>query len=83
MGATQYWNPKLETMPLADLKVWQFSQLQKQLDFAYGQSPYYRRIMDQAKISPSSIHHIEKYFEHMPFIKKGDIIQNQQENPGQ
>ena len=81
MDTKSYWNEKLETMPLPELKDWQFSQLVKHLNYVYNHSPYYRRVMDQAKMEPSKISSMESYFEKMPFIKKGDIIENQQEYP--
>ena len=76
-----YWNKDLETMDPdeRDQKVI-LPKLQAQLKYAYENSPFYRKKWDKAGIGPEDIRSLED-FEHIPFVKKDEIRQDQMENP--
>ncbi len=76
-----YWNKELETMDPdeRDQKVI-LPKLQAQLKYAYENSPFYKKKWDKAGIGPEDIRSLED-FEHIPFVKKDEIRQDQRENP--
>lgn len=76
-----YWNKDLETMDPdeRDQKVI-LPKLQAQLKYAYENSPFYKKKWDKAGIGPEDIRSLED-FEHIPFVKKDEIRQDQMENP--
>jgi len=76
-----YWNKELETMDPdeRDQKVI-LPKLQAQLKYAYENSPFYKKKWSKAGIGPEDIRSLED-FEHIPFVKKDEIRQDQMENP--
>jgi phenylacetate-CoA ligase len=51
----QYWNPVLETLPLEKLKQLQLAKFKKILNWAYENSPFYRRLYQEAGLEPGDI----------------------------
>ena len=76
-----YWNEALETMDPRerDQKVI-LPKLQKQLEYAYERSPFYKKKWDEARIRPQDIQSLED-FEQIPFVTKDEIRLDQLENP--
>lgn len=50
-----YWNEDVETMPREKLESVQLALLREHLEFAYRNSPYYRKSFDEAGVSPSRL----------------------------
>ena len=49
------WNPLLEAMPRDRLRELQLKKFQRLVRWAYERSPFYRRLYDQAGMSPGDI----------------------------
>jgi phenylacetate-CoA ligase len=77
----QFWNRHTETLPRAQQREHQWQLLLRQLRFAYNNSPYYRRRFDDAGANPHQFASLADYFEHTPFLKKEDIIEEQAKAP--
>lgn len=78
---SKYWNKELETMdPEEREKKIILPKLQAQLRYAYEKSPLYRKKWDAAGIKPEDVQSLED-FEHIPFLTKEEIRQDQEENP--
>ena len=50
-----FWNPYLETLPLGTLRELQLTKFRRILGWAYERSPFYRRLYDQAGLTPGDI----------------------------
>ena len=77
----RYWNRATETLPRAQQLQHQWRLLQAQLRYAYERSPYYRRRFDEAGANPHRFQTVTEYYEHIPFLKKEDIIAEQAKAP--
>ncbi len=77
----EYWDKKVETMPMEELFQRQFQTLRRYIEYAYTKSPYYRRILQEKKVRPSDITSLDDYYENFPFITKSILIENQRRNP--
>ncbi|MDY6853814.1 MAG: AMP-binding protein [Thermodesulfobacteriota bacterium] len=77
----EYWNKELETMPFENLRDHQLKRLKAQLQYAYENSPYYKRSFDAVKIKTDDIRSFEDYLDTVPFISKSKIIEIQALNP--
>ena len=75
-----YWDEALETMPRAELKSYQFDLLQKTIELAYGKSPYYQKIFDEAHVTPSDLKSFED-LKKFPSIDKKVLRSRQQDVP--
>ena len=76
-----YWDRTAETMdPDEREKNIVLPKLQAQLKYAYERSPFYKVKWDQAGIRPEDIRSLPD-FEHIPFVYKEEIRQDQQSHP--
>ena len=75
-----YFLNKLETLPLDELKAYQFQQTKETLEHAYHNSGFYRDLFDAAKVTPD---HYQKYedIKRFPFTDKQVLMEDQQEHP--
>ena len=64
-----FWNKKIETISRSELEELQLNALKKELQFAYDNSPYYKRSFDEAKVRPEQLHELKDLAE-FPFIDK-------------
>jgi phenylacetate-CoA ligase len=55
----KYWDEKIETMPLEELKKFQEERLREVVERAYRQTALYRRKFDQAGVKPEDIKTLE------------------------
>jgi phenylacetate-CoA ligase len=69
MERGKYWQEELETMPRGELEGLQLKSLREELEFAYANSPYYRRSFDAAGVKPGDIKALRD-IERLPFIDK-------------
>ena len=76
-----YWNEKVETMDPGEREEKVIlPKLKAQLKYAYENSPFYRKKWDAAGVKPEDIRSLED-FEHIPFVTKEEIRQDQAEYP--
>lgn len=68
----KYYQPEIETMPVAELKKLQSEKLVKQVQHVYENVPYYRNLMDEKGVKPEDIHGIEDLYK-LPFLTKSDL----------
>jgi phenylacetate-CoA ligase len=69
LDAPSYWNEEIETMPRERLEAMQLALLKEHLEFAYGNSPYYRRSFDAGGVSPSRLRSLDD-LRAFPFVDK-------------
>ncbi len=67
-----YYQEKIETMPLEEIKALQSEKLKKQIKHVYENVPYYRNLMDEKGVKPDDINGIEDMHK-LPFLTKGDL----------
>lgn len=71
----QYWNEKIETMPVENLRKLQLKLLKTIVKHCYDNSSFYRRKLDGAKLTPESIHSLDD-LKKIPFTVKNDLKDN-------
>jgi phenylacetate-CoA ligase len=59
MGELAYWNPKIETIPIIELKASQLKNLKALVRRLHDNSPFYRQRMEQNGVSPDDVHTLE------------------------
>ena len=69
INVSKYWDEHLECMPREELEANQLKDLKEIVQFAYDNSPYYKRSFDEAGVKPSDIKTL-KDIEKFPFINK-------------
>ena len=68
----RYYQPEIETMPVADLQALQSEKLVKQVRHVYNNVPYYRALMEKKGVTPDDIRSIADLHK-LPFITKADL----------
>lgn len=68
----KYFQPEIETMPVAEIQKMQSEKIVKQVSHVYNNVPYYKKLMDEAGVKPSDIHGIED-IKKLPFTSKADL----------
>ncbi len=76
----EYWFPELETESPEKRIARVLEKLQGQLSWAYKRSPFYKRIWDEAGISPRNIKTLDD-FHLIPIITKEDLREDLVANP--
>ncbi len=69
---TTFWDEKIETMNLNELKKLQGKRLRQSVTRSYNESPYYREKLKNAGIKPDDINTIEDIVK-LPFMEKDDF----------
>ena len=75
MEKRKYYQPEIETMPVAEIRKLQSEKLVKQVKHVYENVPFYRARMDAAGVRPEDIHGIEDLHK-LPFVEKYDLRDN-------
>jgi len=75
-----YWDEELETMPRNKLKSYQFDLLKKTIELACDKSPYYKKIFDEADVTPSHLKSFDD-LKKFPYIDKKVLRSRQQHVP--
>ncbi len=70
---SEYWDPKIETMPLKELKEIQLKKIKELLIYAYNNSSFYRRRFDEAGVKPEDIKTLDDFRRKIPFFRKDDL----------
>jgi phenylacetate-CoA ligase len=65
----KFWEEELETLPRPKLEALQLKKLQEHIEFAYHNSPYYKRSFDEHGIKPSGLKHLDD-LRRYPFTDK-------------
>ncbi|MDQ2713478.1 MAG: phenylacetate--CoA ligase family protein [Chloroflexota bacterium] len=92
MAYSEYWNPKNETLPRADLQALQFLKLRRLCEWAYTNAPFHRRKFDEAGFKPEQLKTLDD-IRRIPFMTReawmdslvesamfGDIVATNQRN---
>jgi len=75
-----YWNPFIETMPMEKLRELQLKKFKRALQWAYDNSPFYRRIYKEAGLEPGDIK-THKDIRRVPKVEKGMLREVQRREP--
>ena len=75
-----YWNPILETLPQEKIQALQLKKFRRILEWAYTNSPFYRRLYQDAGLEPGDIKRLED-IQKVPKIEKGMMQEVQQRAP--
>jgi phenylacetate-CoA ligase len=68
----KYWNQKIETMPVEELRKLQLQRLREQVKHCYEDSAFYRKKFDKVGLKPSDIHTLADLSK-IPFTVKADL----------
>ncbi len=79
-GSDRYWDPKIETMPRAELQEIRDKKFRAMISYVYDNSPFYHRKFDQMKLKPSDFR-TTKDIRKAPLTVKEDWAISQRENP--
>jgi len=69
------YQPEIETMPVAKLRVLQNQRLKEQVAYLYKNVPFYKKKLDEAGVTPSAINGVADIHK-LPFTKKNDLRDN-------
>jgi len=72
MANSKYWNEKIETMSVQDLRKHQLDKLKKQVKHCYDNSMFYRKKFKDAGLQPDDIKTLED-IQKIPFTVKNDL----------
>jgi len=75
MNGSEYWNEKIETMPIQELRKHQFRKLKEQVKHCYENSVFYRKKFKDAGLKPEDIKTLED-LQKIPFTVKDDLRDN-------
>ncbi|MHA1209860.1 MAG: phenylacetate--CoA ligase family protein [Candidatus Freyarchaeota archaeon] len=70
-----------ETAPRERLRKLQEEKMLKIVNYAYENSPFYKKKFDKAGIKPGDITSFEDFYDKVPFTSKHELVQSQRENP--
>lgn len=71
-ASCKYWDPRNELMSPAELHTLHERRLRQVVQFAYSRSPFYRRKLDAAGVSPDDVRTLED-IERLPLTDKYDL----------
>lgn len=80
MSVSPYWNPKNETMPRAELAMLQTVKLQRLVANAAARSPFHRRKLEEAGVTPDSIRTLDD-LRRIPFTTREEWMACQAATP--
>ncbi len=70
--AQNYFQKKIETMPIEEMRKLQSEKLVNQVKHVYENVPYYRNLMDKKGVKPEDIKGIDDLYK-LPFLEKSDL----------
>jgi phenylacetate-CoA ligase len=80
MAYPDYWNPKNETLPRAELQGLQLLKLQRLCTWAYEHSPFHRRHFESAGFHPDQIASLDD-IRRIPFMTREEWMDSQVQQP--
>ncbi|TRO49915.1 phenylacetate--CoA ligase [Candidatus Bathyarchaeota archaeon] len=75
MANGKYWNEKIETLPVKELRNHQLRELREQVKHCYNNSKFYQKKFKDAKLKPGDIKTLED-IQKIPFTIKNDLRDN-------
>ena len=78
---SRYWFPDRETMPAAQRERAILGRLQEVCRYAHANSPFYRRVWEQAGFHPDHLRSLEDFEDKVPVITKKDLRESQALHP--
>jgi phenylacetate-CoA ligase len=78
--ASEYWNPKNETLPRERLQALQLLKLRRLCEWAYARSAFHRRRWDAAKFHPDQLRSLDD-IRRIPFMTRAEWMDAQAEAP--
>jgi len=75
MANGKYWNEKIETMPIKELRKYQLTKLKEQVKHCYANSTFYRKKFKDAELKPENMKTLED-LQKIPFTVKNDLRDN-------
>ncbi len=75
MANAKYWNEKIETLPVQELRKHQLRKLREQVKHCYNNSTFYQKKFKDAGLKPSDIKTLED-IQKIPFTAKNDLRDN-------
>ena len=75
-----YWNPKTETLPKDQLQALQLHRLQRLVQHSWQNSPFHRRLYEQAGVTPDKIQTLDD-IQRLPFMTREDWMEAQADKP--
>lgn len=80
MAYSEYWNPKNETLPRADLQALQLLKLRRMCEWTYANSPFHRRNFDEAGFHPEQLASLDD-LRRIPFMTREAWMDAQLQQP--
>lgn len=77
-----HWNEYMETMSREELDDLHLRRIKRNVDYAYENIPFYRKIFDEAGVKPDDIQSLDDFNENVPIIDKPDLMRIQEEHEG-
>jgi len=77
---SEYWNPRLETMPPRERETIILEKLRQQTRYAYTHSGFYQEFYRDAPVDPANIRSLEE-FALLPILTKEEIRVEQEQHP--
>ena len=77
----RYYNPVIERLSREELDVLRWRRLQASLARVFSSSPFYRRRMQQAGVTPDDIRSAADFRRLVPTVDKADFLADQREHP--
>ena len=68
----EFWDPKIETMPLSELKALQLQRLKKLVTYVYNNNKFYHKRLKEAQVRPAAMKILQD-IENLPFLTKHDL----------
>lgn len=78
---SRYWFPRRETMPASEREVAILGRLKQVCQYAWDNSPFYRKKWDEAGFHPSHLKSLEDFETRVPVITKADLRASQAAHP--
>ncbi|HSC28871.1 MAG TPA: AMP-binding protein [Vicinamibacterales bacterium] len=78
--ASDYWNPRNETLPREDLAALQLLKLRRLCSWAQARSQFHRRRWEQARFDPGQLRTLDD-LRRIPFMSREDWMAAQMEQP--
>jgi phenylacetate-CoA ligase len=80
MGASEYWNPKTETLGRDDLAGLQLAKLRRMCQWAAARSPFYQRSFREAGFEPGQLRSLDD-LQRLPLLDRDQWMASQRERP--
>ncbi|MFI5271536.1 MAG: phenylacetate--CoA ligase family protein [Ktedonobacterales bacterium] len=80
MTYSPYWNPKNERLPREQLNALQLLKLRRMTDWAYANSPFHRRRMDEAGFAPEQLKTLDD-LRRIPMMTREEWMQSETDKP--